>query len=188
MSIQTMMTSKKKSKKRNKKRKDKAVMIVEGSGTPSTGKMAKVEAPKKEAAMCDDCREAAATRKVGKGDGLYCKIHGTKGHDLQECYQVEQLVKRQRAEYEKHDKEKGQNVVGGKGRGGEANRPGKPFRNKGKPARGQEKEVCDDESDGGDEEETSEQEFRKATDAMCIDGGASLHTSHRQLERWAATS
>lgn len=32
---------------------------------------------------------------------------------------------------------------------------------------------------------TSEQEFRKATEAMCIDGGASLHSSHRQLKRWA---
>ena len=40
-------------------------------------------------------------------------------------------------------------------------------------------------SDGGNEKETSEQEFQKATDALCIDGGASLHASHRQLKRWA---
>ena len=40
-------------------------------------------------------------------------------------------------------------------------------------------------SDEGNEEETSEQEFQRATDALCIDGGASLHTSHRQLKRWA---
>jgi hypothetical protein len=160
-------------------------MTVEGSGTPSTGKMAKAEAPGKEAAVCTDYREAAAAEKAGKGDGLYCKIHQTKGHDLLECYQVEQLVKRQKAEYEKRDKEKGQNVVGGKGRGGEVNRPGKPFRNQGKPARGREKEACGDKSDGGDEEETSEQEFQKATDSLRIDGGASLHTSHRQLRRWA---
>ena len=98
---------------------------------------------------------------------------------------VEKLVKRLRAGYEKRDKEKGQNVAGSKGRGGEVNRPSKPFRNQGKPARGREKEACDDESDGGDEEETSEQEFQKATDALCIDGGASLHTSHCQLKRWA---
>jgi hypothetical protein len=178
-------TSQKKSKKRSKKQRDKTVMIVEGSGTPSTGKKAKAEASGKEAAVCADCREAAAAEKAGKGDGPYCKIHRTKGHDLQECYQVEQLVKGQKAEYEKRNKEKGQNVAGGKGRGGEVNRPGKPFRNQGKPARGQEKEACGDESDGGDEEETSEQEFQKATDALCIDGGASLHTSHRQLKRWA---
>ena len=160
-------------------------MIVEGSGTPSTGKKGKVRAPGKEATACTTCWGAAAAEKVGKGDGPYFKIHRTKGHDLQECYQVEQLVKKQRAEYDKRDKEKGQNAAGGKGRGGEANRPGKPFRNQGKPARGQEKEICDDVSDEGNEEETSEQEFQKATDAMCIDGGASLHTSHRQLKRWA---
>lgn len=40
-------------------------------------------------------------------------------------------------------------------------------------------------SDGGNEEETSEQEFHRAADALCIDGGASLHSSHRQHKRWA---
>ena len=160
-------------------------MTVEGSGTPSTGKKAKAKTPGKEAVMCTNCREAAAAEKAGKGDGLYCKIHRTKGHDLQECYQVGQLVKKERAEYENRDKEKGQNVAGGKGRGGEVNRPDKPFRNQEKLARGREKEACDDESDGGNEEETSEQEFQKATNALRIDGGASLHTSHRQLKRWA---
>ena len=45
-------TSEKKCKKRNKRRKDKAVMTVEGSGTPSTSKTAKAEAPGKEATMC----------------------------------------------------------------------------------------------------------------------------------------
>jgi len=104
-------------KKKNKKRKDKAVLTVEGSGMPSTGKKAKAEVPDREVASCTDCREAAATEKVGKGDGPYCKIHRTKGHDLQECHQVEQLVKKQRAEYEKRDKEKGQNSTGRKGRG-----------------------------------------------------------------------
>ena len=82
-------TSQRKSKKRNKKPRDKTVMSVEGSGTPSTGKKAKVEAPGKEVAACTSCREATAAERVGKGDGPYCKIHRTKGHDLQECYQVE---------------------------------------------------------------------------------------------------
>ena len=54
-----------------------------------------------------------------------------------------------------------------------------------KTLQGQEKETYDDASDGGDEEETSEQEFQKATDALCIDGGASLHSSNRQLKRCA---
>ena len=61
-------------------------MIVEGSDTPNTGKKAKAEIPDKEAAMCADCREAIAAEKAGKGDGPYCKIHRTKGHDLQEFY------------------------------------------------------------------------------------------------------
>ena len=81
-------------------------MTVEGSGMPSTGKKARAEAPGKGAAACTDCRDAAAAEKAGKGDGPYCKIHQTKGHDLQECYQVEKLVKKQIPEYEKRDKEK----------------------------------------------------------------------------------
>ena len=48
-------------------------------------------------------------------------------------------------------------------------------RQKEKLARGREKKEGDEASDEGDEEETSEQEFQKATKAMCIDGGASLH-------------
>ena len=75
-------TSQKKSKKRNRRCKDKAVMTVEGWGTLSTGKKAKAEALGKEAAVCADCREAAGAEKDGKGDGSYCKIHRTKGHDL----------------------------------------------------------------------------------------------------------
>ena len=71
-------TSQRKGKKRNKKPRDKAVMTVEGSGTPSTGKKAKAEAPGKEVVACAACREAAATEKVEKGDGLYCKTHRTK--------------------------------------------------------------------------------------------------------------
>ena len=35
-----------------------------------------------------------------------------------------------------------------------------------------------------DDEETDEQEFQKATEVMCVDGGASLHASHRQLKQW----
>ena len=92
-------------------------------------------------------------------------------------------LSRDREQYDKRDKEKGQNATGRQGRGGEANRPSKPFQNQGKPARGQEKETCDHLSDGGNEEETSEQEFQRATDALCFDGGVSLHSSHRHLKR-----
>ena len=75
-------TSQNKAKKRSKKRRDKAMLTVEGSGTPSTGKIAKTEAPGKEVATCVDFLEDATTEKVGKGDGPYWKIHRTKGHDL----------------------------------------------------------------------------------------------------------
>jgi hypothetical protein len=160
-------------------------MTVKGSSAPSTSKKAKSKVPGKEAAACTDCWEAAAAEKAGTGDGPYCKIHRTKGHYLQECHQVEQLVKKQRAEYEKRDKEKDQDGTGGKGQGSRTGRPGKAPQYQGKPAKGHEKKDCEDESDEGDEEETSEQEFQKANDALCIDGGASLHSSHRQLKRWA---
>lgn len=111
-------------------------------------------APSKEVTTCSDCREAVAAEKA---DGSYCKIHQTKVHDLQECHQVEQLVKKQKAEYEKRDKERDQDSVGGKVRGGRGGRPSKVPQQQGKPARGHEKKECDDKSDEGDEEETSEQ-------------------------------
>ena len=47
-------SQRKKNKRRNKKRKDKAVMTVERSGTPSNGKKAKAEMPGKEASACVD--------------------------------------------------------------------------------------------------------------------------------------
>ena len=40
-------------------------------------------------------------------------------------------------------------------------------------------------SDDEDDEGSSDQEFQKATEAMCVDGGASWHLSHRQLKQWA---
>ena len=35
-----------------------------------------------------------------------------------------------------------------------------------------------------EEDDNSEQEFQKATEVLCVDCGASLHTSHRQLKQW----
>ena len=49
------------------------------------------------------------------------------------------------------------------------------------PPRGREKKEEDEVSEDEDNDESSEPEFQKATEAMCIDGGASLH-SHRQLK------
>ena len=78
-------TSQRKSKKRKKKPRDKTVMTVEGSRTPSTGKKAKADDPGKEIARCAACQTLAAADKPGGSDKQYCKIHRTKGHDLQNC-------------------------------------------------------------------------------------------------------
>ena len=101
-------------------------MAVESPGDANTTKKSKAEGPNKKVAKCADCREAAAGEKAGKTGGPYCKIHRTKGHDLQDCRQVEELVEKQRAEYERHDKERAQDGAGGSGRKrGQGGRRGK---------------------------------------------------------------
>jgi hypothetical protein len=75
--------------KKNRKRKNKTVLAVESSGDTKTTK---------EVAGCDACREAAAGEKAGKTGGPYYKIHRTKGHNLQQCWQVEQLAEKQKQE------------------------------------------------------------------------------------------
>ena len=109
-------TSTKKGRRRNRKRKGKAVLAVEGSGNPDTAKKAKVDDPGKEVAGCASCQVLAAADKPEGSDKQYCKIHRTKGHDLQNCRQVEQLVEKQKAEYERRDKEKAQDGVEGSGK------------------------------------------------------------------------
>ena len=118
----------------------------------------------------------AAADKPGGSDKQYCKIHRTKGHDLQNCQQVELLAEKQKAEYERRDKKKGQDGAEGSGkkRGGQGGRHGKDSQQE-RPARGRDKKQEDDGHD--EDDESGEQEFQKATEAMCIDGGASLHTS-----------
>ena len=58
----------------------------------------------------------------------------------------------------------------------------RPSSRKEKPARGRDKKEYEDDED--DDEDGPEQEFQNAVDAMCVDGGASLHSSHRQLKQW----
>jgi hypothetical protein len=152
-------------------------MSVESPGGANAAKKSKVESPGKEVAGCADCREAAAGDKGGKTGGPYCKIHHTKGHDLQECRQVEQLAKKQKQEYEKRNKEKGQDGAGGSGKqncGGRVGHRRKAKQPKEKAAQGQD--------DGDEYEDESDKEFQNIVDAMCVDGGASLHSSHRQLK------
>ena len=52
-----------------------------------------------------------------------------------------------------------------------------------RPAQGRDKNQEDDDHD--EDDESGDHEFQKATEAMCVDGGASLHISHRQLKQWA---
>ena len=103
------------------------------------------------------------------------------GHDLQNCRQVELLAEKQKAEYERRDKEKGQEGAEGsdKKHGGQGGRRRKDNQQE-RPTRGRDKNQGDDDHDK--DGESGEHESQKATEAMWVDGGASLHTSHRQLK------
>jgi len=127
----------KKGRRRNRKRKGKAVLAVEGSDDAGSAKKTKADDPGKEIAGCVACRALAAAEKPGNSDKQYCKIHRTKGHDLQNCRQVELLAEKQRAEYERRDNEKGQDGAEGSGkkRDGQAGRRGKDKQQE-RPARG----------------------------------------------------
>jgi hypothetical protein len=72
-------------RKNNRKRKGKAVHVVEQSGNNGNAKKAKVESSGKGIATCDNCQALAAADKQDGSDKQYCKIHHTKGHDLQNC-------------------------------------------------------------------------------------------------------
>ena len=103
------------------------MLAVEGSDDTGATKKVKADDPGKEIAECAACRALAAADKPGGSDKQYCKIHHTKGHDLQNCRQVELLAEKQKAEYERRDKEKGQDGAEGSGkkRGGQGSRRGK---------------------------------------------------------------
>ena len=73
----------KKGWRHNRKHKDKTVLAVEGSGDTGTTKKAKADDPDKEIAGCAASRAFVAANKPGGSDKQYCKIHRTKGHDLQ---------------------------------------------------------------------------------------------------------
>src|SRR4051812_26359689 len=98
----------KKGRHRNRKRKGKAVLAVEGSDDTGSTNKTKEGDPGKEIAGCVACQAWAVAEKPGNSDKRYCKINRTKGHALQDCRQVELLAEKQRVEYERQDKEKGQ--------------------------------------------------------------------------------
>ena len=171
----------KKGRRRNKKRKGKAVLAVEGSDDTGATKKTKASDPDKEGAGCVVCRALAVADKPGSSDKQYCKIHRTKGHDLQNCRQVELLAEKQKAEYKRRDKGKDQDGAEGSGkkRGGQGGHRDKDSQQE-RPARGRDKKQEDDDHD--EDSDSSDHEFQKAIEAMCVDGGALLHTSHRQLK------
>src|SRR4051812_4108420 len=127
-------------------------------------------------------------RQIGRHQQTVLQDPPHHGHDLQSCKKVEQLVELQKAEYERRDKEKAQGGAGGSGtkRPGGGGRRGKAKQRQGdRPPRGRDKDEDDDDDDEDMVDvETSEQEFQKATEVLCVDGGASLHTSHCQLKQW----
>ena len=140
----------KKSRRRNNRRKGKKeVLAVEKSGKEAPAKQAQAGGSGKEPAP------AAAADKPGSSDKQYCKIHRTKGHDLQNCKKVEQLVEQQKAEYERCDKEKAQGGDGGSGKkrpfNGRGGRRGKAKQRQGDtPPRGRDKdEDEDDDAEAG---------------------------------------
>ena len=98
--------ARKNQQRNNRKKRGKEVLVVEQSG-----KKPKVGSSGKEAAA-----EVAVADKQDDTNKQYCKIHRTKGHDLQSCKKVELLVEQQKAEYERRDKEKAQEGAGGAGK------------------------------------------------------------------------
>jgi hypothetical protein len=84
-------------RRNNRKRKGKAVLAAEPSGKAAPAKKAKTDSPGKEVAGCSNCQALVAADKSGGSDKQYYKIHCTKGHDLQNCHRVEQLVEQQKA-------------------------------------------------------------------------------------------
>ena len=167
------------------------MLVVEQSGNGGGAKKAKAGDSGKEIT-------AEAVAVADKQDGTnkqYCKIHRTKGHDLQSCKKVEQLVEQQKAEYERRDKEKAQEGAGGSGkkRPGRGGRRGKAKQRQGdRPPRGRDKDEDDDNEDM-DDDETDEQEFQKATEVLCVDGGADrkstrLNSSHTSKSRMPSSA
>ena len=160
-------TPTKKGRRHNKKCKGKTMLSIEVSGELGAAKKAKADDPGKEVAGCAACLALMAASKPGGSDKQYCKIHRTKGHDLQNCRQVELLAEKQTAEYERRDKEKGQDGAEGSGkkRGGQGGHHGKDNRQE-RPARGRDKK--EEDYDHDEDDESDEHQFQEATNAMCI--------------------
>ena len=137
------------------------MLVVEQSGNGGGAKKAKAGSSGEEIAARINYQAVAVADKQDDTNKQYCKIHRIKGHDLQNCRQVELLMEKQRAEYEGRDKEKGQGGAEGssKKRGGRGG-SGDKEKQQGRPARGRDKKEEDDDHDDDDDESTKH-EFQK---------------------------
>src|SRR3954463_10458551 len=90
--------AKKNRRRNNRKKKNQEVLVVEQSGDEGGAKKAQAGGSGKEVAGCANCQAVAVADKRDGTNKQYCKIHRTKGHDLQSCKQVERLVELQKAE------------------------------------------------------------------------------------------
>src|SRR3954462_10860429 len=139
-------------RRNNRKRKGKDVLVVEQSGNEGGAKKAKAGSSGKEVTACANCQAVAVADKQDGTNKQYCKIHRTKGHDLQSCKKVERLVELQKAEYERRDKEKARGGGGGSStkRPGQGGRRGKAKQRQGdRPPRGRDKDEDEDADDEG---------------------------------------
>ena len=93
--------TRKKRRRNNRRRKGKDVLVVEQASNRGGAKKTKDGS-----SSGNNCQAVAVADKQDGTNKQYCKIHRTKGHDLQNCKRVEQLVEQQKAEYERRDKEK----------------------------------------------------------------------------------
>ena len=81
--------AKKNRRRNNRKKKGKDVLVVEKSGNGGGAKKAKAGSSGKEIAASTNCQTVAVADKQDGTVKQYCKIHRTKGHDLQSCKKVE---------------------------------------------------------------------------------------------------
>ncbi|SPT21169.1 unnamed protein product [Triticum aestivum] len=146
-------------RRNNRKKQNNEVLVVEQSGNEGDATKATVGSSGKEVAACTNCQAVAVADKRDGSGKQYCKIHRTKGHDLQSWKKVEQLVQQQRAEYERRDRERAQGGAEkpGQKRTGQEGRRGKAKQRQGdRPPRGRDNDEDDGEDEDMDDVETSD--------------------------------
>src|SRR4051812_22288261 len=100
-------------RRNNRKKKNREVLVVELSGDEGAAKKDQAGGSGKEVDGCTNCQAVAVADKRDGTNKQYCKIHRTKGHDLQSCKQGERLVELQKGQDQRRGKEKTQRGGGG---------------------------------------------------------------------------